>query len=1035
MANFETLKTAIDANINTNGKQAITGSVVNNVMHQMVDATSEQLTELESNLYNIRFIGDDNNFVSKSVNLVPNRTYEIYIVKDWKLSVPNNKFRVSYFIDGIRTDKIVTSEVKSSYTIKTIECDNNNEYTISVRADKGEQVFLLIEDVTDTTRLLSNTIVHATMGETSSFEQDENGNSLINISYIGILLKDGEYIYRSALSFVLNQNQNFLILNYSTNEIETSSTWRDKNCEVLLEYNEKIVGGLIFSNVISKGEYESICVATSIQFGGENVSWSKLSLRINGVNRVFDAAQYVVSPTQALIYDSSAKNLVVVSSISEIQREDIILLYNRPSYGYIAGLLLPYYNSAILNNNNDRILVANNVTFNDEQVSWDSLVLKIPNKSNIQIEKGAYQIPVSNMLLYRESTNTCEVISSLSYLDSSDVVLLYRRDSGYIAGLLIPYYQRFLENNRFKNDAELNVFRKAHQMLDIEWTPKKDVLANEGLHKAGVKTKSIPYSSVKEKLKFVGRDVSFHTFMTAVNDEHSLLYTENVSEENSESAYGLTYHGTNCISYFGNVCSAFVGSSLGITEALNSWEILLPQNWEAIKDEHNLEVGDVLHEPGHCSVVTYIERNERGGIRYIYLSEQMAASTNNACITTRYTPRDLRERRISNNGCLARYKRLSDNVFFKNVPFALPSNEYLYSKGDIMFLDNGGAAKYYRCIVANSDSEFDDSKWREIEKFSQSKSYVFGDYCYNIRRGYNYIYRLKVNSTLGAFSFEEWEEYTPFEWSAFPYVYNNDIVTFAGDRASFVENDLVYINYNKGNYTHMEIYKDEVLIQTLPLDDHYQMNISSYVAECGMYKARLSSASAKSRFTYFEVLDTQIAATRADGYVKVEYSSSNAMPIQIQCVKSNFYPLFMINGIENGSEFMFNPAYCTQAEHKGYEYDGEAYVRLIVKGVYGNVASEKISIGELVTTPYEKVIRDGETINLGEVVESQNIILDGSNGNYVFSMYAEIEGIKIDVHLSQGIIYWSNRLPESLEPGARYQVSVIDGIGNVTIAY
>lgn len=46
MANSETIKTTIDANINTNGNQAITGAVLNSVLKQMVDSTDAQLTEL-----------------------------------------------------------------------------------------------------------------------------------------------------------------------------------------------------------------------------------------------------------------------------------------------------------------------------------------------------------------------------------------------------------------------------------------------------------------------------------------------------------------------------------------------------------------------------------------------------------------------------------------------------------------------------------------------------------------------------------------------------------------------------------------------------------------------------------------------------------------------------------------------------------------------------------------------------------------------------------------------------------------------------
>lgn len=50
MANFDTIKTAIDANINTNGNQAITGAVMNSVLKQMVDSTDAELTELSGEI-------------------------------------------------------------------------------------------------------------------------------------------------------------------------------------------------------------------------------------------------------------------------------------------------------------------------------------------------------------------------------------------------------------------------------------------------------------------------------------------------------------------------------------------------------------------------------------------------------------------------------------------------------------------------------------------------------------------------------------------------------------------------------------------------------------------------------------------------------------------------------------------------------------------------------------------------------------------------------------------------------------------------
>lgn len=46
MADFDTIKTSIDANIKANGKQQITGEVLNSVLKQMVDSVDEQLSEI-----------------------------------------------------------------------------------------------------------------------------------------------------------------------------------------------------------------------------------------------------------------------------------------------------------------------------------------------------------------------------------------------------------------------------------------------------------------------------------------------------------------------------------------------------------------------------------------------------------------------------------------------------------------------------------------------------------------------------------------------------------------------------------------------------------------------------------------------------------------------------------------------------------------------------------------------------------------------------------------------------------------------------
>lgn len=45
MAHFDTIKAAIDAKINTNGRQAISGHILNNILHRMLDAVDVALAD------------------------------------------------------------------------------------------------------------------------------------------------------------------------------------------------------------------------------------------------------------------------------------------------------------------------------------------------------------------------------------------------------------------------------------------------------------------------------------------------------------------------------------------------------------------------------------------------------------------------------------------------------------------------------------------------------------------------------------------------------------------------------------------------------------------------------------------------------------------------------------------------------------------------------------------------------------------------------------------------------------------------------
>lgn len=62
------------------------------------------------------------------------------------------------------------------------------------------------------------------------------------------------------------------------------------------------------------------------------------------------------------------------------------------------------------------------------------------------------------------------------------------------------------------------------------------------------------------------QDVTYHTFMTAVHNPMSVLYTEDISQP--------PYHGTNCATYYGAVCSSSVMWALGIDNPYSSGQIM-----------------------------------------------------------------------------------------------------------------------------------------------------------------------------------------------------------------------------------------------------------------------------------------------------------------------------------------------------------------------------------------------------------------------------------------------------------------------------
>ncbi len=163
--------------------------------------------------------------------------------------------------------------------------------------------------------------------------------------------------------------------------------------------------------------------------------------------------------------------------------------------------------------------------------------------------------------------------------------------------------------------------RRAHQIAEVKWSPVGEVPRNGGItYPLGKSVSGIPYSSVKELDKFVGHEVSFYTFLTAVQNPKSVLYTENVAQS--------PYHGVNCAAYYGTVCSMSVNYALGLDAPYESSMYAKLPFFTKVADQspEAVKVGDVLWKKGHVVMVEEVN-NTGGGVESVSILESNSGGT------------------------------------------------------------------------------------------------------------------------------------------------------------------------------------------------------------------------------------------------------------------------------------------------------------------------------------------------------------------------------------------------------------------------
>lgn len=232
----------------------------------------------------------------------------------------------------------------------------------------------------------------------------------------------------------------------------------------------------------------------------------------------------------------------------------------------------------------------------------------------------------------------------------------------------------------------INTVKKAYQMTDLKFTPKNNIEYNTGSYYANNTYQGLIYSSVKEIQTYVGSDVSFHTFMTAINNPRSKIYTERIDQS--------PYHGVNCKAYYGTVCSDFVCYSLGISR-MGSNNFPVSTNFRKLISCHpdSIQVGDVLYKTDHVALITGLAKDEAGHVKALEVSE----AKQHGCVRNRVTSSQFEYMMKSDFKSIHRYLEIDKNTEYQSLAEFVPvmGEQFVpFAYNDDVCVDKGDKSCY-----------------------------------------------------------------------------------------------------------------------------------------------------------------------------------------------------------------------------------------------------------------------------------------------------------------------------------------------------
>ena len=241
-----------------------------------------------------------------------------------------------------------------------------------------------------------------------------------------------------------------------------------------------------------------------------------------------------------------------------------------------------------------------------------------------------------------------------------------------------------------ENEGVANALAKARLIAGVEWMPLNEVPSVYGYnYPIGEQKIGLPYSLAQLVNGYVGLDVSFYTFLTAIHNPFSVMYTENLSFD--------PYYGFDCAPYYGSVCATSVWYALGFlapyyTSAIDGISAL--EKKEALSAD-SIILCDVLWSKGHVAMVYDIVRDEEGSICAVSVFETTRSDHADSRIIT-YTYNGFCQRWSRVGWIIYRPKDLSDNTFPERYFFNVETRRAipLFSYNDDVCTSRGDRVAY-----------------------------------------------------------------------------------------------------------------------------------------------------------------------------------------------------------------------------------------------------------------------------------------------------------------------------------------------------